>query len=237
MWARTAARIAAGPEEEARGTRPRPARAWLRMAGAAGGLTAVLAVGGLAADRVAGPAAPGGSAPPPAAPSTTPSAAAPVTPPTAPSGDGGAAGRPRHGHLRSEAVLGPGDNAYWAQSGVVLHSGEPLASLTVELRVALTGGVRHTGSWCTLPADDFEVSAREEGGALVYRWVLREGRTVPPGEHRFAGQYDHAEGLRDAGRDSYTARGTGPGGPVEVRGGFAGLPEQPHDQVSPRYLP
>jgi hypothetical protein len=134
-------------------------------------------------------------------------------------------------------VLGPGDNAYWAQSGVVLHSGEPLASLTVELRVALTGGVRHTGSWCTLPADDFEVSAREEGGALVYRWVLREGRTVPPGEHRFAGQYDHAEGPRDAGRDSYTARGTGPGGPVEVRGGFAELPEQSHDRVSPRYLP
>ncbi|MFP8960248.1 hypothetical protein ACLIYP_06710, partial [Streptomyces nanhaiensis] len=159
--------------------------------------------------------APSSSASPPADPSGAASGGA--------SGGGGEPG-PREDRLRSRGVLGPGNNAHWAQSGVVLHCGERLTSLTVELRVAPTGGVRHTGSWSTLPAGDFGVTVREEGGALVYRWTLRRGRAVPPGEHRFVGQYGHAEGLRDVGRDSYTVRATGPGGPVSAEGDFRRVP-------------
>ncbi|SEP72244.1 hypothetical protein [Streptomyces radiopugnans] len=218
MWARVSARLPAGSREEAGRVRPRPRRAWPRMAGAAGGLVAVLAAGGLAVDRVAGGGEPWGERAP---------AGAGVRdggpPSAAPSAGGGEPG-PREDRLRSRGVLGPGNNAHWAQSGVVLHCGERLASLTVELRVAPAGGVRHTGFWSTLPADDFEVTVREEGGALVYRWTLRKGRAVPPGEHRFVGQYGHAEGLRDAGRDSYTVHATGPGGPVSAEGDFRRVP-------------
>jgi hypothetical protein len=39
----------------------------------------------------------------------------------------------------------------------------------------------------------------------VYRWTLKPGRTVPAGKHVFAGQYNHAEGARDAGGDTYRA--------------------------------
>ncbi|GGY92976.1 hypothetical protein [Streptomyces avidinii] len=72
-----------------------------------------------------------------------------------------------------------------------------------ELRIALTDGVKDTGSWRTRPAEDFDLSARQEGGFLVYRWTLKPGRTVPSGEHVFAGQYDHAAGGRDAKDDRY----------------------------------
>lgn len=88
---------------------------------------------------------------------------------------------------------------------MTLRTTQPLSSLTVELRVALTGGVRTTGSWRSLPVEDFTASAQEEGGFLVYRWTLKPGRTVPAGTHMFAGQYNHAEGERDAGGDYFTA--------------------------------
>ncbi|MTE18478.1 hypothetical protein F0L17_04910 [Streptomyces sp. TRM43335] len=140
--------------------------------------------------------------------------------PSFPAGGTAAPSGAGDGYLDSAGVPGPGGNAFWAQSDVVLRATEPMTSLSVELRVARTGGVHPTGHWCTLPADDFEVTVGSEGGALVYRWVLREGRTVPAGEHRFAGQYHHAEGRRDTAGDTYAASGDGPAGPVSVRGDF-----------------
>ncbi|MEE1941562.1 hypothetical protein V1L54_19470 [Streptomyces sp. TRM 70361] len=224
MWSRVAgrARDAAGRggraeaySPEGPGGRARPPGGPLRVAGAAVGLVAALAAGALAAGWVAGD---GGApwtvrAPAGAAPDTDGVSSA------GPSGVTGAAG-PRGGGLSARGVLGPGSNAHWAQNDIVLRSTGPLTSLTVELRVAPAGEVRHTGQWCSLPADDFRVAAREEGGALVYRWELREGREVPPGEYRFAGQYHHSEGRRNVERDGYTISGVGPRGAVTVRGGF-----------------
>ncbi|WP_405496494.1 hypothetical protein [Streptomyces sp. NBC_00096] len=93
----------------------------------------------------------------------------------------------------------------------------------MELRIALTEGVRDTGGWRTRPAADFDLSTRQEGHFLVYRWTLKPGRAVPPGEHVFAGQYDHAAGGRDAKDDTYridTAAGDARSG-AAVWGGFA----------------
>ena len=74
--------------------------------------------------------------------------------------------------------MGPHNTVYWAQSDLTLKTAQPLTSLTVELRIAQTGGVQNTGNWRTLPSDDFTVTVQETGGALVYRWVLK------PGPHR-----------------------------------------------------
>ncbi|MGW6024034.1 hypothetical protein [Streptomyces sp. NPDC055099] len=124
-------------------------------------------------------------------------------------------------YLWSDGSVDPQSNDFWAQSTLTFKTGEPLTALRVELRVAQTGGVADTGNWRSLPADDFTVSVREEGDELVYRWTLKAGRTVPKGEHVFAGQYNHAEGGRDAGEDTYAAEATGPGGKAAVRGDFA----------------
>ncbi|MFF1711361.1 hypothetical protein [Streptomyces sp. NPDC058268] len=127
-------------------------------------------------------------------------------------------------YLWSDGSIDPRSNDFWAQSTLTFKTGKPLTALTVELRVAQTGGVTDTGNWRSLPADDFTVSVRKSDGDLVYRWTLKAGRTVPAGEHVFAGQYNHAEGGRDAGEDTYAAEATESGRQAQkaaVRGDFA----------------
>ncbi|MFE6157992.1 hypothetical protein ACFQ7F_03625 [Streptomyces sp. NPDC056486] len=124
-------------------------------------------------------------------------------------------------YLWSDGSIDPQSNDFWAQSTLTFKTEKPLTALTVELRVAQTGGVADAGNWRSLSADDFTVSVREQGGELVYRWTLKAGRTVPAGEHVFAGQYNHAEGGRDAGEDTYAAEATTAGQKAAVRGDFA----------------
>ncbi|MFK3730151.1 hypothetical protein ACI2LJ_07810 [Streptomyces sp. NPDC088090] len=122
---------------------------------------------------------------------------------------------------RAAGTVDPGSNRWWAQSDLAVTTDGEVTGLTVELRVAHTGGVVSTGHWQTRSADDFAVTVAEEAGALVYRWTLKEGRTVPAGPHTFAAQYNHAEGTRDASADAYTVVLTAPGGGrTTLRGGF-----------------
>ncbi|MFC8509941.1 hypothetical protein ACFU3J_20140 [Streptomyces sp. NPDC057411] len=180
----------------------RAVRPVLRAAGAALAVAAVLAAGYTVTTlaRPSGPAAPAATAP----------------------------ARPLR--LTATGVIDPGSNRYWAQSDLALTTPAPLTALTVELRIAQTGGVADTGNWRTLPAEDFTVSVRAEREHLVYRWTLRPGRTAPAGRHVFAAQYNHAEGPRDSGADTYkvtaTAADARQGG---AYGGFA-----PHTEGPPR---
>ncbi|MFE0806698.1 hypothetical protein ACFW34_04350 [Streptomyces sp. NPDC058848] len=163
-------------------------------------------------------------------PSTAPGSRTPDTPassrpPAATSTATGTARPPapavQDGPLWSDGSVDPHSNEFWAQSNVTLKTAGPLTALTVELRVAQTGGVTSTGAWRSLPEGDFDLAVGERDGFLVYRWTLREGRTVPAGEWVFAGQYDHDRGGRDAHADRYTATATAGSGRFSVRGGFA----------------
>ncbi|MEV5737184.1 hypothetical protein [Streptomyces sp. NPDC052292] len=147
--------------------------------------------------------------PDPAAPRAPESS---VPPPAARSG--------QQGPLWSDGSVDPHGNDFWAQSDVTLRTSRRLSALTVELRIAQTGGVSSTGAWCTLPEADFTQRAEERGGFLVFTWTLKDGRTVPAGEWIFAGQYDHARGGRDAKDDSYTITGAA-GARYTVTGAFA----------------
>ncbi|MFD4244555.1 hypothetical protein ACFWP3_23615 [Streptomyces sp. NPDC058525] len=173
----------------------------------------------------------------PSEPATTPApgrsgAALSVPSPTAPSGPSasastGAVGTPtpsrrtEDGPLWSDGSVDPHSISSWSQSNVTLKTREPLTALTVELRIGLTPGVKDTGHWQTRPADDFTVTVRQEGGFLVYRWVLRPGRTIPSGEQVFAGQYNHADGGRDARADVFRAEAAMASGKASVWGDFA----------------
>ncbi|MGP3751664.1 hypothetical protein [Streptomyces sp. IBSNAI001] len=212
--ARMLARIERGMAEDppARPARaPRTPMPWLRVAGATAAVCGVLTAGAFAVTSAGreGPSD-GGQV-----------AAGPVSPAPATSPARGAALPAGNGPLWSDGSLNPNSNSYWAQSEVTVKTTQPLSTLTVELRIALNGGVNTTGSWRSLPEKDFVASAREEGGFLVYRWALKPGRSVPVGTHSFAGQYNHAEGTRDTGRDDYTARGRAAAdGTVSVGGDF-----------------
>ncbi|MFE6068170.1 hypothetical protein [Streptomyces sp. NPDC056525] len=176
---------------------PRPAtrwtgRRWTAVVAVAAAVVGVVGLGGLAATTLHDR---------PAAPATT----LPAPGPSA----------------RATAAIDPGSNRWWAQSDLGLTTATPVSGLTVELRIVRSPGVVSTGHWRTRPAEDFTVTVTEEGRELVYRWTLKPGRTVPPGPHVFAGQYNHAEGVRDASADTYTVVLTGAdGGRSTLRGDF-----------------
>lgn len=124
------------------------------------------------------------------------------------------------GPLSAAASVDPHSNEFWAQSDITLKTTAQLTALTVQLKVAQTGSVTSTGAWRSLPEDDFTFTLAEQGGFVVYTWVLKEGRTVYPGEWVFAGQYDHARGGRDAKDDVFAVSGTAGGKGRAVGGGF-----------------
>lgn len=214
---------------------PSIARSWPRAAIvgliaaaalATGGLAvAVAAIGGAPTPPATAPTRPAPSptvtsAPTPSARTTTTGPAPTTTSssarPTQPAGS-----RVNDGPLWSEGSLDVHSTIYWAQNNLTLKTTKPLTSLTVELRIAQTGDVRNTGNWQTLPSDDFTVTVQESGGALLYRWTLKPGRTVPAGQHEFAGQYNHATGVRKVKHDSYHVHAQSSGRSVAVWGGFA----------------
>ncbi|MFE7813883.1 hypothetical protein ACFU5P_18370 [Streptomyces sp. NPDC057433] len=170
---------------------------------------------------------------PPAEPSadTSEGTGGPGSPPARTPGTGtpatetpGTARQPRgveDGPLWSDGSVDRHSNEFWAQSNVTLKTTERLTALTVELRIAQTGGVFSTGAWRSLPEKDFSLTTDERDGFVVYTWTLRKGRTIAPGEWVFAGQYDHARGGRDAGADTYTATAATGSGQLLVGGDFA----------------
>ncbi|MDG9715108.1 hypothetical protein [Streptomyces sp. DH24] len=238
----------AGPARpERRATRP-PVSGWVRVVSATAAVAGVLGVGGYAVASAVkedtppqtvavsptpapSPDATSRAPVPPAdpAPSGSPSAGRPDRPASRPPSGSptirqpvvGAGAGVENGPLWSDGSVDPHSNEFWAQSNVTLRTSEELTALTVQLRIAQTGGVSSTGAWRTLPESDFTLSVEERDGFLVYTWTLKEGRRVPAGEWMFAGQYDHERGGRDAGGDSYGAAATAGSDRLSVGGDFA----------------
>ncbi|MCQ9185019.1 hypothetical protein KMT30_39525 [Streptomyces sp. IBSBF 2953] len=163
----------------------------------------------------------GGGAHHPARPSARPSTSAGATPSAAAATVLPAIDDDQDGPLWSDGSVDPHSNDFWAQSNVTLKTSERLTRLTVQLKVAQTGGVSSAGAWRSLPEDDFTFTTVERDGFLVYTWVLKAGRTVPEGEWVFAGQYNHGRGGRDAKNDAYAVVGRADGGQHSVGGDFA----------------
>ena len=237
--ARMLARVQRGMAGPAVRHRARPfARSGTRVALAGLAATGILTTGGLAVAAIVAHSSPPATVTTPATPSPTvssphptsarptPVAPAPVTTPgsarptpsaTSPSP---AVGESQNGPLWSAGSLDPRSTVYWTQSNLALRTTRPLTSLTVEIRIVQTGRVKNTGTWQTLPSDDFTVTVQEAGGALVYRWVLKPGLTVPAGSHEFAAQFNDGADARSAAGDGYRVDAQGSGGSASVRGGF-----------------
>ncbi|GLP67249.1 hypothetical protein TUSST3_38710 [Streptomyces sp. TUS-ST3] len=240
--ARMLARVERGMAGPAVRHRARPfTRSGTRVALAGLGAAGVLATGGLAVAAIVATPSPSPSAtvttpatpspavsspqptsarPTPVAPppATAPGSSRPTPPVTSPSPT---AGETRNGPLWSAGSVDARSTVYWTQSNLALKTTQPLTSLTIEIRIVQTGGVENTGTWQTLPSDDFTVTVQEADGALVYRWVLKPGRTVPAASFEFAAQFNNGTGVRRAGGDGCRVDARGSGGSASVRGGFA----------------
>ncbi|MFD5591452.1 hypothetical protein [Streptomyces griseorubiginosus] len=245
---RILARVERGMAEQGRAdhraTRP-PVYGWVRVAGATAAVACVLGFGGYAVASAVkdeptaqkSVAATGTPSPSPDATSRPPAPPADPTPRATPThGTNRPTGTPSRtpeaspqvpasgaedGPLSSSGSLDAHSNEFWAQSNVTVRTSAPLTALTVEVRIAQTGGVTSTGAWRSLPEADYTFTVAEKDGFLVYTWVLKEGRTVPVGEWVFAGQYNRGRADRDAKGDSYTATAVTKSDELSVKGGFA----------------
>ncbi|MFF4034372.1 hypothetical protein ACFYZ2_32300 [Streptomyces sviceus] len=237
--ARMLARVERGMAGPAVRHRARPfARSGTRVALAALAAGGILTTGGLAVAAIVTTASPSPTVTTPATPSPTvssphptPARPTPAVPPPATTPGSSrpappatsappAAGESHNGPLWSAGSLDPKSTVYWTGSNLALRTTQPLTALTVEIRIVQTGQAQNTGTWQTLPSGDFTVTVQEAGGALVYRWVLKPGLTVPVGSHEFAAQFNNGTGVRSAAGDGYRVDAQGPGGPASVRGGF-----------------
>ncbi|MEY9931442.1 hypothetical protein ABH926_006091 [Catenulispora sp. GP43] len=124
------------------------------------------------------------------------------------------------GVISARADVNAHSTVYWSQNDLTVDVAQPLTAMTVELRIAQTGGIQSTGNWLTAPPDDFTVTVTPAGGYLVYRWVLKPGRTIPAAQQIFAAQFNHQTGKRDAGKDTFLVQATASGRTSEVRGDF-----------------
>lgn len=227
------ARIEQGMARQSGGDRSRLYRrrrqaSWLRVALAVLAAVGALGLGGLAVAAgvrqqapqrpapvvVTPPSASADAAPQPRASATKPSASPSTSPsrhPTTPTSGG---------PISARADVNAHSTVYWSQNDLTVEVGQPLTALTVELRIAQTGGVQNTGDWQTAPSGDFTVSVAPSDGFLVYRWTLKPGRTIPAAQQLFGAQFNHATGKRDAARDTFHVEAVAAGRTFVVGGNY-----------------
>jgi cytoskeletal protein RodZ len=221
--------------DRARSFRRRKQTSWLKASLATLAVAGVTGLGGLAVaagiqQRAPQPTTPAAVAPtgrtagatpsprastakPPTTASPTPSSPTPSRPPTP-------TAKTADGPITARGTISPHSIIYWAQNDLTIDATQPLTTLTVEIRIAQTGGVQNTGQWRTEPADDFTVTVAPADGFLVYRWTLKPGRTIPTPRQVFAAQYNHSTGKRDASKDTFRVETTVAGHTSVVWGNF-----------------
>lgn len=209
-------------------------RSWSRATLAGVAAAGVLVTAGIAfagivrtgppAETTTIPAAPHSTSSTP--PSPTHSAAPPVaqdkptTPGTTNPPPSTTGSRLSDGPLSAKGSVDPNSHTFWTQDQLVLDVAQPLTKLTVQVHIAQTGGVQSSGQWQTAPGDDFTVTVQEIDGALVYRWELKPGRTVPAAQQIFAVQYNHTRGARDGKADRFGVLAAAAGRDYAVWGDF-----------------
>ncbi|MDI6100682.1 hypothetical protein QLQ12_18905 [Actinoplanes sp. NEAU-A12] len=216
----------------------------LRIAGAAAAVAAVLGGGGFAQWAVAGDSEPRPGpiptavvtvAPTPSAPASSSATGPTTTPASSPSrttksrsagrsaspstAPGGGTATAKNVLWADGSVIPDGDSQ--ASSVVTVTTGERLTALEVTIRVARTPGLVARGGSQQVPGASVTSTVTEEGGAMVYRFVLSSGDTVEPGTYTFSARYTYPKGGRDANGDSYAgAATTGDGAAPAVSGDF-----------------
>ncbi len=174
--------------------------------------------------RPAAPGASSGTLPnstrtPSAQSSATPGSKSPRTPPST-----GTSAPPRStdkdGFLTAKAGLNPNPNPNWSQSEVELTTTGTMTAFDVTITIRKTAGFSTPGMFSTVPKEMIaEESYAEQGDKVVYRWRLKDGPSLSPGEYLFAAQYNHAEG-RKTTADTYAVTASAGPDRAEVEGTF-----------------
>jgi len=106
------------------------------------------------------------------------------------------------GSLWSDGSIDPAGTGASERSTVTIKAGVALTELDLTIRVALTPGLADQGA---THDDTITATVERLPDALLYRFVLREGATLPAGTYAFTARYGHDGEGRDAGNDTYEA--------------------------------
>jgi hypothetical protein len=209
IWAHVETRMATGTRPEKEHARsPAP---WSRVLMAALATMTVAGAISTAAwqlterTHIPSPPSPAQPAVPVPAPPSTETTARPSSVPSAQSTTSERDSSGRSPLVVAVGTTGPQSYPYWGQNDVRLKVGRPVDELSVTIRVLRTDRVSATGSWLSLPANDFRISTEAARDAIVYRWTLLPGRTVRPGSYVMAAQYNRGAD-HDPGEDIFTMR-------------------------------
>jgi hypothetical protein len=205
----------------------RPRGRIVRLAGSALAVVTVLGIGGVAKWALADDSNPTPAAPAPIVTPATPSPSevastssptsrpvtsrprseAPVTtPPSSAPAPSASLVRGHPGDTQAEkgSLWSDGSIAAGGRSEVTLKAGADLTELDLTFRVPLTAGLAADGY--AVPNDTVTATVTKESGALLYRFRLEQGATMPAGTYLFAAKYTAAS--RDATEDTYEAYAT-----------------------------
>jgi len=147
----------------------------------------------------------------PAGPTPTGTAPTTASPPAQPGAD----------FLTGKGAVDKNSVATWSQQNVTITTTEPVESLTVTIKVAMTAQPAEAGRYTTVPNSDVAVTVERGSDWLTYTYDLRKGVKLIPGSYVFAAQFTHHSG-RPMSKDYYTITAHGGDGDADLSGKFQG---------------
>jgi hypothetical protein len=139
---------------------------------------------------------------PSSGPPSASTAAAPPTPPAAPASP--VRGHPGDTQVVKGSMSSTSSIVEAGHSQVVITAGADLTEFDLMIRVPLTPGLTPGAGTSDVPG--VSVSVEKRADALIYRYLLGAGRTIPAGTYVFDARYGGGE--RNAAEDTYESYAT-----------------------------
>lgn len=95
--------------------------------------------------------------------------------------------------------------ATFTENNLTIKVSAPCTAFDVEIRIVRTPGVQNVGWATTLSDSQATGSAAGENGVLVYRFTLKPGITIQPGNYVFEIRYNHDPGAGNQTDNTYVA--------------------------------
>jgi len=159
----------------------------------------------------------------PERPATTPTATPPSTSTSTSTATSPASttNQPVADFLTCKGAVDKNSVATWSQQNVTITTTEPVESLTVTIKVAMTAQPAEAGKYTTVPNSDVTVTVERDSEWLTYTYALRKGVKLIPGDYIFAAQFTHRSG-RAMSKDSYTITAHSGADDADMSGNFRG---------------
>lgn len=123
------------------------------------------------------------------------------------------------GAVSAVGRVASGTSQWWGQLDVLVTNTAPMTALTIEITIAKTPGVRYSGQYNSFWGGVMSMSWSETASAVVYRFVLNPGQSVPAGTNWLAAaQFGGSGTVHPTSGDTYVVTATS-GGVTSTRTG------------------